>query len=94
MKVLHDTVLVEIQKESKTRGGIILSEKTQANAPTIVGRILQIGNGEEVKKNNLKLGDLVLIYANIRGGFPSMPNNSDELLVPDDAILGVLEAGD
>ena len=94
MRVLHDAVLVKIERARKTAGGIILSERAVQNAATIVGKVLQIGDGEFIQKHGLKFGDRILIYAAIRGGFPAMPNAEDEFLIPNEAILGVLEAGD
>lgn len=91
MRILHDTVLVKVLKEAKTCGGIILSEKTVENAPTIKGKVMCIGDGEEIAKHKLMYGSTVLIYTNVRGGFPAMPGRDDGILVPLEAILAVLE---
>jgi len=94
MRILHDAVLVRILAETELPSGILISQRTAENAPTMTAAVLEMGNGEEVAKCGLKLGDKVLVYAGARKHYPLIPNKKDEMIVPHEAILSVLEAGD
>lgn len=94
MRVLHDNVLVEIQKPTQTRGGIILSQKAIDSAPTMIGIVKEIGGGKEVAECGLKLNNIVLLYAGIMGKCPAVPNKPNMILVPHEAVLGVMGDGD
>ncbi len=58
---LGNRVLIEPQEEEqKTEAGIVLPD-TAEKEKSQLGKVLAVGDGENVKKLNLKKGDLVIL---------------------------------
>lgn len=58
---LGNRVLIEPQEEEqKTDAGIVLPD-TAEKEKSQIGKVLAVGNGEALKKLNLKKGDLVIL---------------------------------
>lgn len=56
---LGDRVLVQVlETEEITKGGIIIPDSAKEKKSE--GKILALGNGEEIKKLGIKVGDVVL----------------------------------
>ncbi|HAL18779.1 MAG TPA: co-chaperone GroES [Spirochaetaceae bacterium] len=77
VKPIGDRVLIKIEDApEKTKSGLFIP--AQAQEKTQIGKILAIGEGEEVKKVPVKVGDMVM-YNKYSG--TSIKDGDDELLV-------------
>jgi len=94
IKPVADRVLIKLAEiETKTAGGIILSEGAQEKVLT--GEVLAVGEGRTTTDGTLippsvKVGDTILFgkYA----GLDKWEDNGEDLyLIQDQAILGIIE---
>lgn len=85
---LGDRVLVQpLETEEVTKGGILLPDS--AKEKKAEGEIVAIGDGEEVKKLDLKKGDRV-IYGKYAGDDVKLDNKEYKILKHED-VLAVIK---
>ena len=86
IKPLGDRVLIKPAKEEVSKSGIVLPD-TVDREKKAEGTIVAIGEGEKVKKLNLKTGDVVL-YGKYGGDEVEIDGQEHKILSHDD-VLGV-----
>ena len=93
IKPLGDRVLVEPQiEETTTESGIVLPD-TVDKEKKAQGKILAMGEGEELQKLGLKVGDVV-IYEKWGGEEVKVGRGAEEeeyKILPSDKIMAVVE---
>jgi len=90
IKPLGDRILVKpLTTEEVTKSGIVLPE-TSDKEKKEQGEIVAIGDGENIKKLKLKIGDKVL-FGKYAGDEVEM-DKVDYKFLKDEDILGVVEA--
>jgi len=89
IKPLGDRVLVKpFEDETVTESGIVLPD-TVDKEKKAEGEIVALGNGEELLKLGLKIGDKVLFEK--WGGEDIKSDNQDYKILPFDKILAIVE---
>ncbi len=89
IKPLGDRILVKpLVAEEVTKSGILLPETSEKEKKE-QGEVVAIGDGEKIKKLNLKIGDKVLFgkYA----GDEVEVDKKDFKFLKDEDILGIVE---
>ncbi|MFA5211410.1 MAG: co-chaperone GroES [Patescibacteria group bacterium] len=91
IKPIGDRVLVKIleEKEEKTSFGIILPDSAQKKEKA-TGEILEIGEGEEIRKLNLQKGMLVL-FKKWGGDEIELESGAEAKILSHEDIIAILE---
>ncbi|HOF07102.1 MAG TPA: hypothetical protein PKY44_03625 [Bacteroidales bacterium] len=84
MKLLHDLVLLEPEKNDSTESGILLLYEPYKN----VGTILEIGTNTNLDDENIKIGDKI-IYENYSGSKITIDNKEYILVHCKDIIAKI-----
>ena len=93
IKPLGDRVLVKpLISEEVTKSGIVLPDTAEKEKKE-QGEIIAIGDGEKIKKLNLKVGDKVLFgkYAGDEVEMDGKSGKVDYKFLKDEDILGIVE---
>lgn len=89
LKPLGDRVVVKpLPKEETTKSGIILPETVNKESRQ-EGEIFALGNGEKLKKLNLKVGQKV-VFSEFGGSDIKIDNDDYKILNHDD-LLAIIE---
>lgn len=93
IKPLGDRVLVKpLTSEEVTKSGIVLPDTAEKEKKE-QGEVIAIGEGEKIKKLNLKVGDKVL-FGKYAGDEVEMEEDSNKVeykFLKDEDILGVIQ---
>lgn len=91
MIILGDQAAVKMNITTTSEGGIMLPEGGK-KAPVRSGVVTHVGIGEEIAKYlGVTVGAKVLIYFIGRHAFPEIPGEENTFIVPQEAILAVLD---
>lgn len=93
IKPLGDRVLVKpLTSEEVTKSGIVLPDTAEKEKKE-QGEVVAIGEGEKIKKLNLKVGDKVLFgkYAGDEVEMGEGANKVDYKFLKDEDILGIVQ---
>ncbi len=89
IKPLGDRILVKpLKSEEVTKSGIVLPETAEKERKE-QGEVVAIGDGEKIKKLNLKVGDKVL-FGKYAGDEVEMDKQEYKFLKDED-ILGIVQ---
>lgn len=92
MELTGNKVLVKVDKEEKTVGGLILSDETRDRNAPMTGTVIATGSGSWTKKGRVPLtvtpGDKVLFPS--WAGQKIESKESDYLIMPETHIIGIL----
>lgn len=81
VKAIMDRVFVRLEKEEKTKGGIILADTIEN--PRTIGTVVSVGEDVDC----VKVGDKVLFHC-----FDELPTyDPDVVVVRQNSLLGVFE---
>ncbi|MBI2356166.1 MAG: co-chaperone GroES [Candidatus Doudnabacteria bacterium] len=93
IKPLGDRVLVKpLTQEEVTKSGIVLPDTAEKEKKE-QGEVVAIGEGEKIKKLNLKIGDKVL-FGKYSGDDVEMGEGTNKVeykFLKDEDILGIVE---
>jgi chaperonin GroES len=93
LRTIQDKILVElIQPESKTKGGVLLTDFS-ADKPN-TAKVILVGPGKTSKKkvlipNTVQMGNVVLFDTS--AGVPFKSEGKNYLILTENDILGILE---
>ena len=87
MRVFCDNIAIKLDEHLTSPGGILLPQQQAKAPPTKTGIIVGIGDGEEIAKHNLFVGQKILIYNAGKGAYPEVPGTENVVIVPEGALL-------